>query len=168
MQIDTLPNSHCGGEISVYLYTDWRSPMPFWRVSIYILEGVNLHFGGCQFTFGGALQKRGETQKGWYFGLLWRVEAGQRRFAISDVTETRRRLLWAQKLWISLDQLWQTLWAKSQGLRATSKRNLYLSEFLWTSLGADFWAGDPTKHSSMKKKGFSVKRGEGFSERGFG
>ena len=35
-------------------------------------------------------------------------------------------------------------------------------------LGADFWAGDPTKHFSVKKKkkGFSVKRGEGFSERG--
>ena len=31
---------------------------------------------------------------------------------------------------------------------------------------ADFWTGDPTKHSSVKKKGFSVKRGEGFSERG--
>ena len=29
-------------------------------------------------------------------------------------------------------------------------------------------AGDPTKHFSEKKKGFSVKRGEGFSERGFG
>ena len=27
-----------------------------------------------------------------------------------------------------------------------------------------FWAGDPTKHFSVKKKGFSVKRGEGFSE----
>ena len=33
-------------------------------------------------------------------------------------------------------------------------------------IGADFWAGDPTKHFSMKKKGFSVKGGEGFSERG--
>ena len=33
-------------------------------------------------------------------------------------------------------------------------------------LRADFWAGDPTKHFSVKKKGFSVKRGEGFSERG--
>ena len=31
-------------------------------------------------------------------------------------------------------------------------------------LRADFWAGDPTKHFSVKKKGFSVKRGEGFSE----
>ena len=29
-----------------------------------------------------------------------------------------------------------------------------------------FGAGDPTKHFSAKKKGFSVKRGEGFSERG--
>ena len=33
-------------------------------------------------------------------------------------------------------------------------------------VGADFWAGDPTKHFSVKKKGFSVKRGEGFNERG--
>ena len=33
-------------------------------------------------------------------------------------------------------------------------------------LGADFWAGDPTKHFSVKKKGFSVKRGEGFGESG--
>ena len=31
-------------------------------------------------------------------------------------------------------------------------------------IGADFWAGDPTKHFSVKRKGFSVKRGEGFSE----
>ena len=30
--------------------------------------------------------------------------------------------------------------------------------------GADFWEGDPTKHFSVKKKGSSVKRGEGFSE----
>ena len=35
-----------------------------------------------------------------------------------------------------------------------------------TVIGADFWEGDPTKHFSVKKKGFSVKRGEGFSERG--
>ena len=27
-------------------------------------------------------------------------------------------------------------------------------------LGADFWEGDATKHFSVKKKGFSVKRGE--------
>ena len=33
-------------------------------------------------------------------------------------------------------------------------------------LGADFWAGDPTKHFLVKNKGFSVKKGEGFSERG--
>ena len=33
-------------------------------------------------------------------------------------------------------------------------------------LGADFWAEDATKRFSVKKKGFSVKRGEGFSERG--
>ena len=30
-------------------------------------------------------------------------------------------------------------------------------------LGADFWEGDATKHVSVKK-GFSVKRGEAFSE----
>ena len=34
------------------------------------------------------------------------------------------------------------------------------------TIGADFWAGDPTKHFSVKKKGFSMKRGEGFSEKG--
>ena len=38
--------------------------------------------------------------------------------------------------------------------------------FLNFQVGADFGAGDPTKHFSVKKKGFSVKRGEGFSERG--
>ena len=31
-------------------------------------------------------------------------------------------------------------------------------------LGADFWEGDVTKHSSVKKMWFSVERGEGFSE----
>ena len=35
-------------------------------------------------------------------------------------------------------------------------------------VGADFWAGDPTKQFSVKKKGFSMKRGEGFGERGVG
>ena len=47
MQIDALQNTNCRAEISVYFYTktaDWRSP-------ICKLEGVNLHFGGCQFTF---------------------------------------------------------------------------------------------------------------------
>ena len=41
MQIDALQNTNCRGEISVYSYTktaDWRSPIPFWRVPIYILE----------------------------------------------------------------------------------------------------------------------------------
>ena len=33
--------------------------------------------------------------------------------------------------------------------------------------GADFWGGDATKHCSVKT-GFSVKRGEAFSEWGFG
>ena len=45
-------------EISVYFMdtktADWRSPIPFWRVSIYILEGANLHFGGRN-CLGGAL-----------------------------------------------------------------------------------------------------------------
>ena len=57
MQIDALQNTNCRGEISVYFYTktsDWRSPTPFWRVSIYILEGANLHFGGRN-CLGGAL-----------------------------------------------------------------------------------------------------------------
>ena len=31
-------------------------------------------------------------------------------------------------------------------------------------VGAEFWEGDPTKHFLVKNKGFSVKRGEGFSE----
>ena len=30
--------------------------------------------------------------------------------------------------------------------------------------GADFWEGDATKHLAVKKKVFSVKRGEAFSE----
>ena len=56
MQIDALQNTNCRGEISVYFYTktaDWRSPIPFWRVSIYILEGANLHFAGRR-CLGGA------------------------------------------------------------------------------------------------------------------
>ena len=35
-------------------------------------------------------------------------------------------------------------------------------------LGADFWEGDATKHSFSKKKVSSAKRGEGFSDEGFG
>ena len=31
---------------------------------------------------------------------------------------------------------------------------------------ADFWAGDPTKHFSVKKKGVFSEKGEGFSESG--
>ena len=48
------------GQISVYFETktaDWRSPIPFWRVSIYILEAANLHFGGCQLSWGGFIEK---------------------------------------------------------------------------------------------------------------
>ena len=47
MQIDALQNTNWRGEISVYLYTKncrLEVANPF-------LEGVNLHFGGCQFTF---------------------------------------------------------------------------------------------------------------------
>ena len=33
---------------------------------------------------------------------------------------------------------------------------------------ADFWAGNPTKHFSVKKKGFSVKRGRDSVKGGFG
>ena len=31
-------------------------------------------------------------------------------------------------------------------------------------VGADYWEGDATKHILVKRKGFSVKRREGFSE----
>ena len=31
-------------------------------------------------------------------------------------------------------------------------------------IGVDLWEGDATKHFSVKEKGFSVKRGEAFSE----
>ena len=72
MQIDTLQNVNWGGVISVWLYTKncrLEVANPF-------LEGADLHFGGCQFTFWrltlswGVLHKKGEeTQKGWYFGF---------------------------------------------------------------------------------------------------
>ena len=35
-------------------------------------------------------------------------------------------------------------------------------------LGADFWEGDPTKHFSVNKKGFSVKGGRDSVNEGFG
>ena len=49
----------------MYFYTktaDWRPPIPFWRVSIYILEGANLHFGGRN-CLGGALYRKGGIPK---------------------------------------------------------------------------------------------------------
>ena len=55
--IDALQSTNWRGDISVYFYTKtahWRSPIPFWGVSLYILEGANLHFGGLN-CLGGAL-----------------------------------------------------------------------------------------------------------------
>ena len=50
----------------MYFYTktaDWRSPIPFWRVSIYILEGANLHFVGRNWVLyrKGVIPKKGGT-----------------------------------------------------------------------------------------------------------
>ena len=47
MQNDALQNVDWQGVLSVDLYTKTAD----WRLPIYILEGVDLHFGGCQFTF---------------------------------------------------------------------------------------------------------------------
>ena len=48
-------------------------------------------------------------------------------------------------------------------LRILSRLRLSRNSFVLI-VRADFWEVDPTKHFSLKKKGFSVKRREGFSE----
>ena len=88
-EVPRPPNS------SVYLFENnahfkisllWRAPKALFytKTADWRLQSL---FGGCRFTFwrvrlhileaeivlGGALQKRGETQKGWYFGFPWLV-----------------------------------------------------------------------------------------------
>ena len=89
MQIDALQNTNCRGEIAVYFYAKTRLEVanPFWA-------GVNLHFGGCQFTFWrpkmswGCFIERGDPQKGWYFGFPRSVWRPQSRYTMSR-TECR-------------------------------------------------------------------------------
>ena len=63
MQIDTLQNVNWGGVISVWFYTttaDWRSPIPFCRVPIYILEGANWRL---RLSWGVLIEKGGKPKK---------------------------------------------------------------------------------------------------------
>ena len=68
MQIDALQNTNWRGKISAHFYTKtagWRSPIPFWRVSIYILEGV-IYIVEAEIVLGvlyrkGVIPKKGGT-----------------------------------------------------------------------------------------------------------
>ena len=55
----------------MYFYiktADWRSPISFWRVSIYILE-AKIVILEAKIVLGVLYRKRGDPQKGWYFGF---------------------------------------------------------------------------------------------------
>ena len=51
-------------------------------------------------------------------------------------------------------------------LEISTSRQLLRSSVPTSEIGADFWERDATKHILVKKKGFSVKRREAFSEWG--